>query len=60
MRGRDLRTSNSTFISNRKILHSVIHRIPFHGFEAGAGDEFDDLVLGHFDLAVRFDRSGYG
>lgn len=29
----------------------VVDGIPLHGFEAGAGDHLDDLLIGHFDFA---------
>ncbi len=35
--------------------NAIIHSIPFHSLEAGTVDHFDDLLLGHFDLAAGFD-----
>ena len=43
-----------------RFFNTIIHRIPFHGFEAGAVDHFDDLLLGHFDFAARFDGVAVG
>ena len=34
------------------MLHPIINGVPFNCFEAGAGDHFDDLLLGHFDFAA--------
>lgn len=31
---------------------AVVNGVSFHGFEAGAGDHFDDLLLGHFDFVI--------
>ena len=38
-------------ILDRNRFHPIINRIPFHRFEAGSLDHFDDLLLGHFDFA---------
>jgi hypothetical protein len=47
-------------MSGGNLLDAAINRIFLHGFEAGAFDHSDDLVLGHLYFVVGFDRVAMG
>ena len=47
-------------LDRKRVLDSIIHRIPFDGFETGAVDHFDDLLFGHFYFAAGFDGVAVG
>src|SRR3712207_7502863 len=43
-----------------RLLDAVVEGVALDGLEAGVFDEGDDLLLGHLDLAVCFDRVALG
>ena len=47
--------STQNWTTNLHCCYAVIHRIPFHGFEAGSLVTRDDLLLGHFDFVIGLD-----
>ena len=44
----------SCVILSRESFQTVVDRVSFYGFEAGASDHFDDLLFGHLDIVIRF------
>ena len=56
---------NARFLARRLIvscncIYSIINCVAFDGFKSGAFDHFDDLLLGHFYFAPRFEGVGVG